>query len=636
MHAAFLALALTAVGWSDDIAITANRAGTIDAPWQQALNDLDRPTERTIETLKRYDLNQRYRSDSAAALQRLEAYARNAPDADAVFALSELSWVEARYNDRKRRPIALDCYLDTVAYAYDFLFDPDLAAGRDPADPRFRQAMNLYNGGLDHIIRAAKAKGPIEPGGTILLRDHGREMRLRVNLERSPWRAEDINELLLASDYQVSGLPTKTYHFGLGVPLIGLRKSEPDAKTGAGVDTRFYPPEMAFALTAFLEPTSRLRDPNADAKAVRDCTLNLLDPVSYRSVRFKQGDHEMALAIEADLTKPLATMWSRTDLNRFRWTGLLRPGQASDRAGLMLLRPYEPTKVPVVMVHGLVSSPLAWVPMVNELLRDPQIQQRYQFFLYVYPTGVPVPIAASYLRDALHEAQAQFDPDGTSPTFNRMVLLGHSMGGLLSHAMSVNSGNHFWDLNSDRPFSQIIGAPEVLSELKHYTFFDALPFVSRVVFLATPHRGSDFARGPIGRFSSSLITEPDHYTQLLARLVKDNAGDLDPKQFKRLPTSIESLEPDAPVLLGLLRMEPRPGVAYHSVIGANRPGPLATTTDGVVPYRSSHFDRAESELVVRSDHGVQKDQEAIREVRRILQLHLTERPVAAVAVKPEP
>ena len=116
---------------------------------------------------------------------------------------------------------------------------------------------------------------------------------------------------------------------------------------------------------------------------------------------------------ESDLTTPLAYMWSRADLNRYRWTGLLRPGPAAGRAGLMLIRPYEPGKIPVVMVHGLASSPLAWVAMVNDLLRDPRIQERYQFMLYMYPTGIPIPIAAAGLRETLGQAEETFRlPDG--------------------------------------------------------------------------------------------------------------------------------------------------------------------------------------------------------------------------------
>ncbi len=375
---------------------------------------------------------------------------------------------------------------------------------------------------------------------------------------------------------------------------------------------------MAFPLTAFIRPNFRLNNPDAPEEESRTCTLDLLDPVRIRSV--VQGPYR--LAIESDLTTPLAYMWSRTDLSSYRWTGLLRPGEVEGRARLMLLRPMRRTRFPVVMVHGLASSPLAWIPMINELLRDSQIQERYQFFLYVYPTGVGVPIAAAGLREALWEAKNQFDPRGDSSTFNQMVLLGHSMGGLLSHSMAVDSGNRLWELSSERPFSEIIGPPEVLEEFKRYTFFQPVPFVQRVVFMATPHRGSEYSRRPIGRLGASLISEPDRYSVLLQRLVRDNDGDLDPRQFRRMPTSIETLEVDAPVLLALLKMTPRPGVTFHSIIGANRPGPLATTTDGVVSYRSSHLDGVESERVVRSDHGVQKDPEAILEVRRILLKHL--------------
>src|SRR5262249_35905703 len=156
-------------------------------------------------------------------------------------------------------------------------------------------------------------------------------------------------------------------------------------------------------------------------------------------------------------------------------------------------------KIPVVMVHGLISSPLAWIPMINELLRDPVIQDHYQFLLYMYPTGVPLPIAAAGLRETLTQARQVYDPGGNDPAFNRMVLLGHSMGGLLGHAMAVESQEKFWQLNSDRRFEDIIGRPEVLGEIQRYLFFRPLPFVRRVVFLATPHRGSDLSRNVIGR-----------------------------------------------------------------------------------------------------------------------------------------
>jgi pimeloyl-ACP methyl ester carboxylesterase len=632
MHAAALTiLAVLAVGGTE-ITVQPGRGDRSYASTQPSLAALERPGQRTVEVIRRYDLERQFRRNPEAALQVLERNARAAPDPDLVYALAELSWLEGRRLDRRRRPEALDRYLDAVAYAFDFLLDPDpaLVAGRQGSDSRYRMACNLYNGGLDRLLRAALAEsgGVLGPDGVARVKVHGREHLLRVDLSHCPWRPGEVERLIPASDFEVTGLDSTSRQDGLGVPLVGIRRAREHPK-GA---ERFFPPETAFPLTAFLSPVSKLRDAGRDVDAPRPCTLNLVDPILFPFVERGAG----TLPLESDLTTPLASMWSRTDLNRYRWKGLLRPGEAADRAGLMLLRPYDPNKIPVVMVHGLMSSPLAWIPMLNELLRDPQIHARYQFLLFLYPTGVPVPIAASMLRDALRDAERTFDPPGRKhPAFSQMVLLGHSMGGLLSHAMALSSGNKLWELSTDRPFDEILGPKPVLDELRHYSFFEPLPFVRRVVFLATPHRGSEYSRRPVGRLGASLISEPDHYHDLLARLIKDNPDSFDRRQFRHLPTSIETLEPITPgrpsVLSALLEMKASPDVTFHSIIGTSRPGPVASSTDTVVPYASSHLDVVPnpserphfgtvvaSECRVRSDHGVQRDREAIREVRRIL------------------
>ena len=203
------------------------------------------------------------------------------------------------------------------------------------------------------------------------------------------------------------------------------------------------------------------------------------------------------------------------------------------------------------------------------------------------------------------------------------------MGGLLSHLMTVSSGDQLWRLYSDRSFDEILGPKNVLDELQRLLIFEPLPFVSRVVFLATPHRGSDLSRGVVGRVGAGLINDPDYVAKLLYQLLKDNSDAFDRRRFRRFPTSIETLDPGSPILKSLLAMKPGPGVTYHSVIGSLRPGAVDDSTDGVVPYRSTHLDascaisaRVESERVVRSDHGVQKDGEAIQEVRRILREHI--------------
>ena len=228
-----------------------------------------------------------------------------------------------------------------------------------------------------------------------------------------------------------------------------------------------------------------------------------------------------------------------------------------------------------------------------------------------------------------------YDPDGRDPGFEQLVLLVQSVGGLLSRTVSVSSGDQFWRLYSDRPFDDILGDREVLDELKRYFFFEPLPFIRKVVFLATPHRGSDMSRGVVGRVGTSLISDPDHIHKLLYQLEKQNPDAFQSRRFRRLPTSIETLETNSPILTALLNMQPPAPphtIQFQSIIGSLKPTGVDRSTDGVVPWTSSHIEGI-PETIVRSDHGVQKNPEAIREVHRILLEHVGITSILPAAVR---
>jgi len=629
-----------------DLNFQATKSDRAHSALARSLSQFDKPSERTMETLTRQGLNKRYKTDPTRVLASLERTAQGQKDdSDLIYALAELNWLEGRRHDQtklisfdRQRDQVLDRYLDALTYAYDYLFSPALAASRQPSDPRFRLACDIYNAALERLIRTALVKGRVPMGESIELTLRGQKAKVRLAVdEGSPWPRNEIGEMMFASDYELTGVETQTRQYGVGVPMIALRKKLKSDDNPASVALeRFLPTEAAFPLTAFMHPKSRLEQP-LDKKGDEEFVVELIDPIRFRQVG---SDPKALLPLEFDLTTPLAYMWSKSEqfreADREKIANLIKPGDLSKKSGLTLLRPYEPGKIPVVMVHGLASSPLTWIPMINELLNDPRVRENYQFMLFAYPTGAHVPIAMSSLREALWQARTQFNTEGTAPDFDQMVLLGHSMGGLLCHSLAVSSGDRFWQLHSDRPFKEILGPPEVLTELRQFLFFEPMPSVRRVVYLATPHRGSDMSRGMIGRVSSSLIEDSDHIQKLLSTLIADNPDAFDRKRFRRLPNSIETLSTNNPVLTALMEMKSGPDVTFHSIIGANRPGPPADSTDGVVPYRSSHLDGVASEKLVRSDHSVQKSPEAIQEVRRVLIEHLVKVRPAAGTPTPAP
>lgn len=291
--------------------------------------------------------------------------------------------------------------------------------------------------------------------------------------------------------------------------------------------------------------------------------------------------------------------------------------------GLSLLRPYARGKIPVVLVHGLWLSPWSWHRMIEALEDDPAIGGRYQFWTFGYSTGDPIPYSAHLLRRDLDEARRRLDPGRSDPALDRMVFVGHSMGGLLSKMMAVAAGDRLWRVVSDRPLAEMLGEKEDIDLFRSGLLFEARPEVRRVIYIATPHRGSRFDRGSIHHVGSRLVRVPDPLRAAHDRLVKRNEPAFFRDHFRRgLPTSIDELEWGSPILTGLHDLAPPSTVRVHSII-AVRPDSPPARTDGLVAYESAHLDAVASEKVVSGAHLCQDHPDVIAEVRRILAEHAT-------------
>jgi pimeloyl-ACP methyl ester carboxylesterase len=316
-------------------------------------------------------------------------------------------------------------------------------------------------------------------------------------------------------------------------------------------------------------------------------------------------------------------------INYDRTTAPLRRDEllGHDEGRLETRRPYERGKVPVVFIHGLWGSPRNWDQMIEDLEADSAIRTRFQFWTVGYASGDSIPYSAYLLRQSLRRARRAFDPDGTDAAFDRMVVVGHSLGGILAKMMVQSGGPRLWAAVCALPIDQVIEPTEEYRALRQAFFYEPVPEVRRVIFIATPHRGSPLASGRLRELGTRLCWRPNPFRQAQDVLLSHNEPDMFTAGFRGdLATSAGELAPGHPLLMRLCELGIDSSVRSHSVIADLRDPPGPDGTDGIVPYSSSHMDGVASELLVHGLHICVNHPAVIEEVRRILMEHSTPAP----------
>ena len=483
------------------------------------------------------------------------------------------------------------------------------------------EATNAYGDALAGLLQVAREQGRLQPDG-LWVGSRYKPIQVPVIIRGLPAVNCEIESIEPHLPPEDSRITRRHYRAGFGWPVtVRLKPGQPGTLEGD-----FDPPRQSIAATAVLrfrlpggeKPLHKLAGPlyRDPAPAV----LDLVDPAEVAGVHIGRAHPPLA----ADFTTPLLDMLA--GMPKSGLEGFLQPfGGADTEPRLEFLQPHVKGRIPVVFIHGLASDEGTWFDMINDLRACPFFQRYFEPWVYHYPTGASFLPASAVLRQSLARVVKELDPDGTDPCLQNLVLIGHSMGGLHAKLQVVASGNHFWNALATVPFEQVRMPQQVRQTIRPALFFQPAPFVKRVVFIATPHQGSSLASLGVARLASLTVQRPPELTAIHHMLVAANPGAFRPEFEQNLPTTVQLLRPNSPLLKVAFELQPPCWVSLHSVVGVVHHSVTGERTDCVVPESSARYPGVVSELDVRASHTkIHHHLETVVEIERILRQHLLE------------
>jgi pimeloyl-ACP methyl ester carboxylesterase len=508
------------------------------------------------------------------------------PPGSGRLAIAEQNLTRAMHEERTKPLVALGDCLEALQSASE-------EVKRNPGNAT---AVRDYNFGVSRIfqiIHDTKLDPWTQPLSVPARRG---EFVLTYKPDPRPEWNPALYEFTPADEFDVGGkyVTERTTREGVGAPIVAVEQEASKNRRQKLAPSRIFRTVTAIARFQGLR-----------------CVLEFYDPLDQETVSF----YGRTVPLAADFTVPLAVMLQETDPGKHELWRVLNPEKYAHTATIERLQPFNPNKTVVLVIHGLKDSQATWTPMINKLRGDPVIRKHYQFWFYSYPTGYPFPYSAAILREELDEVEKQF------PKLKPMVVVGHSMGGCISRLLLTDSGNQLWMKIFGRPPYEVRLSSKTREYFREELFFRHRPEIGRVIFIASPLRGSNIASGWIGQLATLIIREPTLSSQASQEMLQVTNIREEELKPKRRANSVDSLSPKSRFLHAVNTIPMTQGVPYHTIIGDRGRGDSPNSSDGVVPYWSSHMKGAQSENIVPSDHSAHQNPQAIEDVLRILKTH---------------
>ena len=349
--------------------------------------------------------------------------------------------------------------------------------------------------------------------------------------------------------------------------------------------------------------------------------INLYDPYLHQNVSINQHNYPLS----ANFSAPYGLWLAQNRLGISAYLSLLDRDTHLTMPHLYMLEPYNPDKKVIVLVHGLASSPEAWIGLTNDIMGDSVLREHYQVWQVFYSTNMPILESRFQIYALLNQSFAQVDQNAAAK--HEAVLIGHSMGGIISRLL-VSHDDITQDtlkLVKSRQLKRMGDINMINARLQ----MKPIDNFSRAIFISSPHRGTAYADRWFTLIARKVIRLPGAFLTAIADTiiqddieVKDILNQIDQGLIQNGPSDLSQ---SSKFMQLTNQIVPEKNVKYHSIMGnLTNSNDKNIMNDGIVPYKSSHLDGAVSEKIIKGGHSIQETPEAVLEIRRILRAHLTD------------